>query len=157
MITVKIKVPPHLCEYLVGRFGNFDMNNPIRLPDSLDLYHLLFDLLEKRPVTCQVDSGNLELVLPERSVGKRPESYNYLGVRSQQIIVRKIEIMMWAEAHDLIDEQKHVYGVDYKDAVHLFMTKYAILSISEDAFVKNYYRWRGKVRRKEKKREYQRR
>lgn len=157
MTTVKIKVPEHLREYLIGRYGNFDSEEPLRLPDSTDLYHIIFDLLEKRPVTCPVDSGNLVLVLPERSVGKRPEYYNYLGVRSQKIISRKIEVMMWAEAHDLIDEQKHACGIDYKDAIHLFICKYGINSLSEDAFVKNYYRWRDKVRRKDKKREYQRR
>ncbi len=155
MVTTRISLPPHLREYVRGRFANFS-DGAVRFPDSLDIYHILFDLLEKRPSNCPVDSGNLEIILPERSVGKRPESYNYLGVRSQRIIARKIETMMWAEVHDLLDVMKHEEGVDYKDSVHLFICRYGIESLSEDAFLKNYYRWRGKVRRKAKKREYRR-
>lgn len=155
MTTTRINLPEHLKEYLQGKYGGFDQQ-PIRLPDNLDLYHLIYDLLEKRPEKQYIDTGNLELVLPARSVGKRPEYYNYLGLRSQRIIARKIETMMWAEAHDFIDHQKHVEGMDYKDAVCLFMRKYGIESLSEEAYLKNYYRWRGKVRAKAKKRKYSR-
>ena len=153
MTTTRIHVAPHLAEYLKGKFGDFSQG-PIRLPDSSDLYHVIYDLLERRPSQVQIDRGNLELVLPERSCGKRPETYNYLGLRSQSIISRRIETMMWAEAHEYIDEQKHLHGVDYKDAVVRFRLRYGIASLSEDAFIKNYYRWRGKVRKKEKKRDY---
>lgn len=155
MITTRISIPQHLAEYIEGKYGSFT-DGPVRLPDSSDLYHVIWDLLEKRPKTAGADSGNLELVLPERSYGKRPESYNYLGIRSQCIIGRKIDTMMWSEAHCYIDEQKHQHGVDYKDAVIRFRLKYGIESLSEDAFIKNYYRWRGKVRKKEKIRDYSR-
>lgn len=156
MVTTRISVAPHLAEYIEGKYGSFS-DGPVRLPDSSDLYHVIWDLLEKRPKTAGADSGNLELVLPERSCGKRPENYNYLGVRSQQIISQKMELMMWADAHSFIDEQKHEQGIDYKDSVIRFRLKYGIESLSEDAFIKNYYRWREKVRQKEKKREYSRR
>ncbi len=156
MVTTRIIVPQFIAEYIRGRFAGFS-DSPVRLPDSADLYHIIYDLLEKRPSCAAVDKGNLELVLPERSIGKRPETYNYLGVRSQRIISRKMELMMWAEAHSYIDEQKHLEGVDYKDSVIRFRLKYGIESLSEDAFIKNYYRWRSKIRRKEKKREYNRR
>lgn len=155
MVTTRINVPVYIAEYIRGRYADFS-DSPVRLPDSSDLYHMVWDLMEKRPFGVGADTGNLELVLPERSVGKRPETYNYLGVRSQRIISRRMEVMMWAEAHCYIDEQKHQYGVDYKDAVIRFRLKYGIESLSEDAFIKNYYRWRGKVRKKEKKRDYSR-
>lgn len=150
MTTTKINLPSHLCEYLRGKYADFT-DGPVRLPDHLDLYHVIFDLLERRPADRPVDHGNLELVLPCRSVGKRPETYNYLGVRSQRILARKIETMMWAEVHDTLDTLKHRDGVDYKDAVHLFICRYGIESLSEDAFLKNYYRWRLKIRRAAKK------
>jgi hypothetical protein len=155
MITTKIDVPSHLCEYVCGKFADMDSNSPVRFPDETDLYHLLYDLLEKRPAGCYVDRGNLEIILPERSMGKNTSTYNYLGQRSQRIIIRKLEVMMWAEAHEYIDTSKHRHGIDYIDSVHTFMTKYGIRSISEDAFVKNYYRWRDKCRKREK-RDYRR-
>lgn len=153
MTTTRISVPPFIAEYMTGKYGSFS-HSPIRLPDSTDLYHVIYDLLEKRPVDAPADRGNLELVLPERSVGKRPETYNYLGLRSQKLLSSRMEVMMWADAHDFIDEQKHQNGVDYKDSVILFRSRYGIESLSEDAFIKNYYRWRGKVRKKAKKRDY---
>ena len=98
MITTKIEVPPHLCEYIRGKYCNLT-SDPVRFPDNLNIYHVIFDLLQKRPSEAPVDRGNLEICLPERSIGKSPVTYNYLGLRSQVIISRKIELMMWAELH----------------------------------------------------------
>ena len=58
--------------------------------------------------------------------------------------------MLWAEAHDFLDEQKHTYGITYINAIHNFMTMYGIDSITEDAFKKNYYRWRAEIRKRKK-------
>lgn len=150
MMTTKITVPEHIREYLIGKFCNFQ-ETPVRFPDSLDIYHVIYDLLEKRPATHPIDRGNLEILLPVRSIGKNPETYNYLGVRSQTLIVRQLEIMMWAEMHEFAGEQKHRYGVTFIISIHNFINKYGITSLSEDAFLKNYYRWRAKVRSKEKR------
>ena len=155
MITTKIEVPPHLKEYLIGKFCDLQ-DSPIRFPDRTDIYHFVYDLLERRPAKVPVDHGNLEIVLPERSTGKSPETYNYLGQRSQIILIRKITLMFWSEVHDYLDEQKHINGIEYINGIHTFMTRYGINSITEDAFLKNYYRWRAKIRRKEKKRGYHR-
>ena len=154
MITTKIEVPPHLKEYLIGKFCNMQ-DSPIHFPDKTDIYHIIYDLLERRPINIPpIDQGNLEIYLPERSTGKNPKTYNYLGKRSQVILVRKIDRMLWAEVHDFLDEQKHSYGITYINGIHNFMTMYGIDSITEDAFKKNYYRWRADIRRKEKKRGY---
>lgn len=142
MITTRIQVPEHLREYMSTKC-ECEEGKAIRIPDKLDLYHFIYDLLEKRPADHPIDKGNLEIILPERSLGKRPESYNYLGIRSQRIIAKKIETMMWSEVHDLLDAMKHREGIEYKDAVHLFICKYRIESLTEDAFLKNYYRLEG--------------
>lgn len=155
MITTKIEVPQHLKEYLIGKFCDLQ-DSPIHFPDRTDIYHIIYDLLERRPANASVDRGNLEIVLPERSYGKDPRTFNYLGLRSQTILIRKIDRMLWAEVHDFLDEQKHAYGITYIDGIHNFMTMYGIDSITEDAFKKNYYRWRANLRRKEKKRGYNR-
>ena len=146
MTTVKIDLPEHLVEYLRGRFNDYE-TGPIRLPDESDLYHTLYDLLRKRPKDKPVDTGNLELVLPERSLGKRPETYNYLSAHSQRIIRQKVTMMMWADVHEYIDHQHHMEGMDYKTAVYRWLCMYDISGISEDALLKNYYRWRGKQKR----------
>ncbi|MCD7851529.1 MAG: hypothetical protein LUH63_18535 [Parabacteroides sp.] len=153
MVTVKISIKKHLEEYLLGKFNDCREGTVI-LPDQVDLYHVLFDLASRRPVSCPLDDGTLEIALPDRRIGKDPAYYNYLSERSQRILERRVEVMFWAELHDLIDYNKHMYGIEYAESVFSFMRKYDITSITEDALLKNYYRWRDKVRRRDKKRAY---
>ncbi len=153
MITSKITVKDHLAEYLQGKYNHCEPG-PIRFPDKEDLYVTIFDLTERRPKNCHVDKGNLELVLPDRREGKSPETYNYLGQRSAGIIEKKIETKFWAELHEMMDENKHQFCIQYIETVAYFMRKYGIHSISEDALLKNYYRWRNNVRQKRNRRSY---
>ena len=167
MIVTKINIEPHLAEYIQLKYGFIpesafnDKTVKVKFPDRVELYHLIYDLLEKRPVNCKVDAGNVEIILPDRRIGdvvggKSPEQYNYLGVRSQEIINKRIKIMLRAEMHTLLDENKHMYGIDYIQSVHFFMKKYCIESITEDALLKDYQRWRDSLKRKTKKRPYKR-
>lgn len=55
-----------------------------------------------------------------------------------------------------MDENKHLRGIQFKESVFVFMSRYGIESVSEDALLKNYQRWRDKLRRT-KKRAYNRR
>lgn len=150
MITVKTTVEPHVAEYIRGKFYDREAG-VVRFPPTLDIYILIYDLLQKRPATNPVDSGNLEFALPERREGKNPDSYNYLSGRAQKMLADKMRLMMWAELHDLMDENKHINGIQFKESVFLFMRKYSIESITEDALLKNYQRWRDKQRRKKKR------
>jgi len=150
MITVKITVEPHVAEYIKGKFYDHEAG-AVRFPPALDIYILIFDLLQKRPASCPIDTGNLEFTLPERRIGKDPITFNYLSGRAQKILGDKMRLMMWAELHDLMDENKHINGIQFKESVFMFMRKYAIDSITEDALLKNYQRWRDKQRRKKKR------
>lgn len=161
MITTKITIENYLAEYLIGKYGTPD-SKVVRLPSDLDLYHFVYDLLQKRPAGCPVDSGNLELVLPERREAHLPgdkplATYNYIGERGAKILSRKINTMMRAELHDLFDENKHVYGIDYINSAWYFLRKYCIESLSVEALLKDYQRWRRKMRRKTSVREYKHR
>jgi hypothetical protein len=157
MITSKINVREHICEYAIGKFS-FDFTNPIKIPAGSDLYHTLWDLLATRPLDKQIDHGNLEIIIPNRraegELGKNPERFNYLSERSARVIDYKIETMMLAEMHDLLDENKHRKGIEFQVTVHIFVNKYQIKSITEDALIKNYYRWRKKLNRLSTKRAY---
>ena len=148
MITVKISVEPHVAEYIRGKYFDHEAK-AVRFPSDLDIYILIYDLLQRRPVESPVDTGNLEFILPERRAGKDPITYNYLSGRSQKILADKMRLMMWAELHDLMDENKHIKGIQFKETVFTFMRKYSIEAITEDALFKNYQRWRYKLRRKQ--------
>lgn len=150
MITVKISVEPSVAEYINGKYYDYEAG-AVRFPPSLDIYILIYDLLQKRPVSNPVDTGNLEFVLPQRREGKDPVSFNYLSARAQKMLGDKMRLMMWAELHDFMDENKHISGIQFKESAFLFMRKYSIESIGEDALLKNYQRWRDKQRRRKKR------
>ena len=151
MVTTKITVKEHLREYLIGKYGNFDEKSPIHFPSKLDIYMLIWNLMQKRPVGIKIDTGNLEICLPDRHGTKPPEYYNYLGYRSQRKIEQKLELLFWADFRDYVEYERHVNGTQMIECTHEFMKKYGIDSISEDALIKNYYRWRTKVRRHKKR------
>lgn len=155
MITVKIFVEPYLAEYIRGKYFDHD-TGAVRFPSSLDVYVLIYDLLKRRPADHPVDTGNLEFCLPDRREaygpgGKTPEIYNYLSDRAAKILADKFRLMFCAELHDFMDENKHLKGIQFKESAYLFMCKYGIESIGEDALLKNYQRWRDKQRRSKKR------
>lgn len=152
-MTTKIRIAPHLKEYVLGKFNDLQ-DGPVRFPDHSDLYHFIYDLLARRPHDHPVDDGNLEIVLPNRGVGKSPLTYNFLSEKAVSIIEKRIRVMMFAELHEFLDEYKHRLGFEYQESVHLFMRKYGIENLSEDALIKNYYRWRELLRKKKVKRKY---
>lgn len=165
MITSKINIKPHLCEYAIGRFGqNFE--NPVKFPDTSYLYFTIGDLMSVRPADKSRDFGNLEIVLPDRkekgtddngqSIRKNPERFNYFSARSALIIEGQIETALYAELHTELDDGKHRHGIDFQDTIHTFICRYQIRSITEDALLKNYYRWRKKAQRRKEKRNYSR-
>lgn len=155
MVKIKIEVVPYVAEYIIGKYFDEEAGC-VHFPPGLDLYILLYDLLEKRPADVGFDKGNLEFALPVRRAeaggkGKNPETYNYLSKRSAKMLGDKMHVMLWAELHDFMDENKHVHGILFKDSAHQFLRKYEIDSISEDAVLKNYQRWRNKLRRRYKR------
>lgn len=155
MITAKIQVEPYVAEYIIGKYYSQD-DGAVRFPPSLDIYVTIYDLMAKRPTGAGADSGNLCFCLPDRRDannrgGKSPETYNYFSDRSVRILERRMRVMLWAELHDFMDENKHLRGVRFIDSVFIFMQRYCIQSISEDAMLKNYQRWRDNLRRSKKR------
>lgn len=149
MITTKIYIKPHLAEYVVSKFGTPD--GFIRFPDSLDIYHVIWDLTERRPVRCRPDDGNVEIILPDRSIGKAPETYNYISRKSQRIISRYLENIFLTELHAFVFDEKHRKGNPYNESVYRFICRYEIESITEDALKKNCYRWINRFQKRQKR------
>lgn len=156
MITTKFNVRPHIAEYCYGKYSDCT-NNPVRFPHRTEIYHTIWDLMIQRPVNAPVDSGNLEIILPnsrmedENHFRKDPRVYNYISSRAAKIIELKIETFMFAEVHHLLMFNKMYYGITYKDTVFTFMNKYCIDSCTEDLFIKDFYRHREKLRRSTKR------
>ena len=150
MVKIKIGVESAVAEYIRGKFYDEEAG-AVKFPAGLDVYVLIYDLLQRRPVENPVDVGNLEIVLPARRAGKDPEFFNYLSARSQKLLSDKMKLMMWAELHDAMDENKHLKGIEFKETIYTFMLRYGIETISEDALLKNNKRCRYKTRLKHKR------
>lgn len=145
MVTTRIHMKEYLKEYLVGKY-NDGVDGPLRIPPSSDLYELCYNLVCKRPVSAGTDSGNVELVLRNRTSCKDPRVYNWFCARHQQMIERKVKLQMRAEFHDFVDLHHHRYGMTYVDAIAEFMNRFGIVSLSEETLVKDYQRYRNRVR-----------
>lgn len=157
MISTRITISPYLAEYMIGKFNNF-VDEPLKLDPHSDLYCLIWDLMRKRPANASpVDTGNLSFYLPDRRVGKSPEVYNYLCPDSVILIEQHIKKLFNLELHQLLlDNHSNCRPIQDIQVIHKFMCTYGIDSISEDALVKNFYRWREATIKREKRREYAR-
>lgn len=154
MIITSLTISEYLAEFFVGKY-NEGNDGPVKIPDNTDVYHLIWQLMGKRPAnTSLVSQGNLALMLPDRRMGKDPLYYNFISARASQIIEKRIRIEFNNDLHDLLEQNENQgRPLDNIEVIYAFMEKYGIESISEDALKKNYYRWRENIR-KRKKRNY---
>ena len=151
MTTATIQIEPYVAEYIRGKFFASEYN-AVHFPPGSDIYVTIYDLMERRPKSAGMDRGNLTFCLPDRrdannEGGKSPETYNWFSGESVKILERRMRVMMWAELHETLDEAKHLRGIKFTESVYVFMKRYDLQSISEDALVKNYQRWRDSQRR----------
>lgn len=147
MLPLPISIEPYLAEYYTAKYGKGD-SEPIRISDKSDLYHIIWQVMEKRPSNIPpVCHGNLVIMLPERRCGKDPLTYNYIGQRGLQLIEKRIRMEFNNDFHEYMERnEQHGRRLEIGDAIMMFMSKYELTSISEDALKKNYYRWRMSVR-----------
>ena len=59
-----------------------------------------------------------------------------------------------AAEYEVDENDLNGHELNNLDIVHNFLCAYCIDSISEDALLKNFYRWRENIRKRKKRREY---
>ncbi len=155
MIVTRIQIEPYVAQYYMSMYWDREAGG-VHFPPGSDIYVTIYDLMQKRPAGVGLDSGNFPIVLPDRrdanrAGGKSPEQFNYLSHRAASIIGKRLKIAFWAQVHELMDEQRHLHGFDYKDIVYQFMLRHSITGISEEGVLKNYQRWRDSLRRTAKR------
>jgi len=153
-ITTKIKIKQHLAEYCYGKFSGCDHNRPVRFPIRLDVYHMIWNLLEVCPSTGPLITGNLEIVLTRRDnqeLGKDPRTYNYLGERSCRLIGAAIEDIFYMELYESMKQNKRRKGIPYSESIFMFKKMYAITSIEDDTLWKGFYRMKRSLLKTEKR------
>ena len=154
-----IKIEPYLAEYIIGKYG-IQKNAVVNIPYNTDLYHCIWENMSRQRANQSVpEDGNLRILLPCRKPGdgvawKDPAYYNYLSVPASKEIEYQIRRMFNFELHRVLLENEE-FGRQRRnlDVIYDFIRTYQLKSISSDALLKNYYRFRNRLRPK-KTRQY---
>ena len=154
-----IKIEPYLAEYVIGKYG-IQKNAAVNIPYNTDLYHCIWENMSRQRTNQSVpEDGNLRIQLPCRKPGdgvawKDPAYYNHLSLVASKAIEYQIRRMFNFELHRILLENEE-FGRQRRnlDVIYDFIHTYQLKSISSDALLKNYYRFRNRLRPK-KTRQY---
>lgn len=159
--VAEIRIEPYLAEYISAKYGIDTETGGIRIPFSTDLYFCVWEQMSRqRANQPDIVDSNLRIHLPFRKAGstspwKDPACYNYISVSASKEIENQIRRMFNFELHRVLLENEE-FGRKRRnlDVIYDFIRTYQLKSISSDALLKNYYRFRNRLRPK-KIRKYQ--
>ena len=155
-----IRIEPYLAEYVIGKYGMEQKNGAVNIPYNTDLYHCIWENMSRQRTNQSVpEDGNLRIQLPCRKPGdgvawKDPAYYNHLSLIASKAIEYQIRRMFNFELHRILLENEE-FGRQRRnlDVIYDFIRTYQLKSISSDALLKNYYRFRNRLHPK-KTRQY---
>lgn len=151
----EIRVEPYLAAYARRKFDTDPRTGGIRIPDSFDLYHCIWQLMSRRPhhhtdADSQQLPPNLRIHLPFRRASegvpmKNPAYYNYIPPRRQWLIGKSLRRLFNWEFHHYVEHHLRD-GVTKVDAVRAFARMYNLGIDCEDALLKNLQRYERSMR-----------
>lgn len=159
-----IRIEPYLAEYVSAKYGVDSKTGGVKIPPMTDLYHCVWEhMAHQRNNQNEPDNGNLRISLPCRKARvdgqtwKDPAYFNYLSRNAAREVESCIRRMFNFELHRALMENEE-FGKERRnlDVIRDFIKSYQLRSISEDALLKNYYRFRNRLRPK-KTRKYTKR
>ena len=146
---VAISVEPYLAEYAQIKFHSGGRDDAVRIPYNSEFYHCVWEHMAKRRADHPSQTeGNLRILLPSRRSPvdgpiKNPLYYNYLSPTAVMLIERFLRRQFNYEFHQMmLDNENKGRPVRQLDLVLTFIRKYRLQSISEDALLKNFQRYR---------------
>lgn len=150
-----VKIEPYLAEYINAKYCHDPNTGGLRIPCTTDLYHCVWENMSRRRSNQpELIDGNVLISLPCRSreegqTWKDPAYYNYLSPRGSHEVESCIRRMFNFELHRALLENEE-FGKERRDldVIYDFMRTYRLKSITEDALLKNYYRYRNRLRQK---------
>lgn len=151
-----IKIEPYLAEYINAKYDKDPNTGGLRIPHQSDLYHCVWENMSRqRSDQHEPEDGNLRISLPcrrarhEGQSWKDPAYFNYLSPKAAREVESCIRRMFNFELHRALLENEE-FGKERRnlDVVYDFIRTYHLQSVSEDALLKNYYRYRNRLRPK---------
>ena len=141
-----IRITPYLAEYAVRKFHVDERTGAICIPETSDLYHVVWNGMTKPRRGDIPEEGNLQILLPKRREGKNPAYYNRMSSQSVKAFDRSLRIIFNFEYHHfLLDHDRNGTRRNIIDLVDEFICKYNLASVSSDALVKNWQRYRQRI------------
>ena len=131
-----ITIEPYLAEYISEKYGTSPKNGGVKIPYTSDLHFCIWEHMSK----CHAN----------QTPYKDPAYYNHLSPAAIKEIEAHIRRMFNFELHRVLLENEE-FGRKKRniDIVHDFIHAYNLKSISSDALLKNFYRFRNKLRPKQ--------
>lgn len=150
-----IRIEPYLAEYISAKYEIDSITGGVKIPHSTDLYYCIWDKMSQQRINQpDIVNSNLRIHLPfRRSIlglpYKDPAYYNYISTAGAKEIEGQIRRMFNFELHRVLLENEE-FGRARKnlDVIYDFINDYNLKSISSDALLKNYYRFRNRLRPK---------
>lgn len=140
-----IRVEPYLAAYARRKFESDPKTGGIRIPDSFDLYHCVWQLMERRPRDHRpTGNENLCIWLPARrgtegTGQKNPAFWNYISPRHARLVEKQLRRLFNWEFHHHCEQQLE-QGCTKVEAVRQFVSRYHLGLDCEDALLKNLQR-----------------
>lgn len=140
-----IQVADYLARWAVRKFDIDPQTGGIRIPQTFDLYHCVWHLMERRPRNLTAEPvGNLKIWLPARRAEghlaqKNPAIWNYLSPRRQHVVEQQLRRLFSYEFHMHV-EQELLRGVQKTEAVRNYIRLYRLGLDCEDTLLKNLQR-----------------
>ena len=155
-----IRVEPYLAKYARMKFGVDPSSGGIRIPDSFNLYHCVWQVMAKWPKRnwrigfnrpAESPEGNLLIHLPNRrgegGIRKNPDCWNYISPRHARLINRELKRLFDWEFHHYVEILLEYHpDMTKKEAVGRFIRKYDLGIDTEDALLKNFQRHERAIR-----------
>lgn len=139
-----IHITQYLAEYAVKKFPVNENTGAISIPTSSDLYHIVWNGMSKPPHDIETDEGgNLLIRLPKRREGKDPIYYNHIPRSTVRSIEGALRSYFNYDLHLRLMRNEQKGSPDtIINIVYGFIREYDLQSISADALLKNWQRYR---------------
>lgn len=155
-----VRLEPYLAKYARMKFEVDPKSGGIRIPDSFNLYHCVWQAMSKWPLErwhigvlrrSDEPDGNLLIHLPDRRENgfrKDPRYWNYISPRHARQINRELKRLFDWEFHHYVETllEYNPGTITKKEAVGRFARKYALGIDVEEALLKNFQRHERSVR-----------
>jgi len=144
--VASIRIEHYLAQYAKCKFDIDPKSGGVRIPDSFDLYHCVWQVMERRPRNyADPQDTNLTIWLPARRnidgvIQKNPAYWNYISPRNARLVEKSLRRLFNWEFHHYVEEQL-LCGATKVEAVRRFISRYDLGIDSEDALLKNLQRY----------------